>query len=63
MMALSRLTMPRSLEKYDPDSEFKLNPAINSILEKVLDLELYCIRHGINFPAGGSLLVVAEKSI
>lgn len=46
---------------YDPLSEFRLSPWVNGILRAVMKFEFGLIRCGIRFPAGGSLLVVAQK--
>lgn len=46
---------------FDPMDEFRIGPGLNLALRKVLDLERLLIRMGINFPLGGSRLVVARK--
>lgn len=46
---------------FDPHAEFKIPAYQNAILERTLQLERTLIRAGINFPAGGSLLVIAHK--
>lgn len=57
----------RLLQKWKPSSqkdagaELRLAPWLNSLFEKILNLELSGIRMGINLPAGGSRLVVARK--
>jgi len=45
----------------DPLDELKIHPAVNAVLQKVLEFELALIRMGVNWPAGGSLLAVATK--
>jgi 2-polyprenyl-3-methyl-5-hydroxy-6-metoxy-1,4-benzoquinol methylase len=42
--------------------EFKINPVMNWLMDKVMTLEGGLIRCGVSFPAGGSLLVVARKA-
>lgn len=46
---------------YDPLSEFRLPPWVNSVLGAVMKFEFGLIRCGIRLPVGGSLLVVAQK--
>jgi SAM-dependent methyltransferase len=41
--------------------ELKLPAQLNTVLEKIGDLELAMLRKGISLPAGGSLLYVGEK--
>ena len=40
---------------------FRISGLMNTILEKILDLERSMIRLGLSFPAGGSLLLIARK--
>jgi len=42
-------------------AELRLNPYLDLFLEQVLRAELFMIRSGLNFPMGGSLLLVAKK--
>lgn len=58
-MLLSR-KKPAS-EQFDPLDEFRLNSNINHLLEGILSMERKMITLGINFPIGGSRLVVATK--
>lgn len=60
-MMLSRLGRRRTQVEADPYAEFRMSPAVNRLLEGVLSLERGLIRAGVSFPAGGSLLLVAEK--
>lgn len=60
-MMLSRLGRRRQQVEADPYAEFRMSPAVNRLLEGVLSLERGLIRAGVSFPAGGSLLLVAEK--
>jgi ubiquinone/menaquinone biosynthesis C-methylase UbiE len=46
---------------FDPHAEFKISPFQNAVLEQTLRFERTLIRAGVNFPAGGSLLVIAHK--
>lgn len=61
MMLLARLRQPKNVADIDPTAELRVSPFLNRILEKVLDLERVAFRAGISFPAGGSLLLVAQK--
>jgi len=60
-MMLSRLGRRRQQVEADPYAEFRMSRAVNRLLEGVLSLERGLIRAGVSFPAGGSLLLVAEK--
>ncbi len=46
---------------FDPLAEFRLSAGANRLLERLLDGERALIRAGLNFPLGGSRLIVAEK--
>jgi SAM-dependent methyltransferase len=62
-MMISRFFQKKFQDKtFDPSSELKINPFINYFFNKILNFELYMIRKGIDFPMGGSRLVVAIKS-
>jgi SAM-dependent methyltransferase len=63
LMLASRLKTRSSKKKLDPTAEFKLSSVANSLLERVMDFERFLIMRGISFPAGGSLLVVAQKYV
>jgi len=60
-MWVSRFAQKKSLKEIDATAEFRISPWLNRMLEKILGLEIRMIRHGINFPLGGSRLVVARK--
>lgn len=62
LMMVSRF-MKRSPPKgvYDPQSELRLGWIANSILKGVMEIEFGVIRAGANLPAGGSLLLIAQK--
>ncbi|MEI8344925.1 MAG: class I SAM-dependent methyltransferase [Candidatus Omnitrophota bacterium] len=44
-----------------PAAEMKISPRLERLLERVLNTEVSMIRRGVNFPIGGSRLVVARK--
>ena len=60
MMALSRLLMRRRTE-VDPIDEMRMPALLNTVLYRVMRLETALIRRGVDFPLGGSRLVVARK--
>jgi SAM-dependent methyltransferase len=60
VLALSRLRF-RDEKDFDPLSEFRAPPFVDSALRWVLTAERTLIRRGLSFPAGGSLLVVARR--
>lgn len=62
LMFASRLAQKLRPAAYDPASEFNMAPGLDRALEAVLNLEQALIRRGVRFPAGGSLLAVAEKA-
>jgi len=41
--------------------ELQLSPIADLCLEKILQAELFLIRNGVDFPFGGSLLLIARK--
>lgn len=45
----------------DPMAELRINSVANLVLNLVMRMELFFIRIGIRFPAGGSLFLVARK--
>jgi len=61
LMLASRLAQRRPRRDYDPLGELRIAPWLNWTLEQALDFERLLIRAGIDFPVGGSLLVVARR--
>ena len=61
LMLLSRLRSRKVNIDYDVMAELKVSRWMNTVLEGVLALERAVIQHGGCFPAGGSLLLIAEK--
>jgi SAM-dependent methyltransferase len=51
----------RPAGSFDPLAEFKISPLLNRSLELILNLELLLIQAGLDFPLGGSRLLVARK--
>ena len=60
LMVFSRLLTRGSKNRID--SELDLGSLTNSIFEKVLLFEHSCIKKGVSFPVGGSLLIVATAN-
>lgn len=61
-MFLSRLLQrSRSAKEIDVTAELKLPAWLNSIFLGLLNFETFLIKGGVNFPVGGSRLVVAKK--
>jgi SAM-dependent methyltransferase len=60
LLLLSRLRGRNGDEPYDPETEYRLPPAVDAVLERVLAGERALIKRGVSFPAGGSLLLVAR---
>jgi SAM-dependent methyltransferase len=61
-MLASRWWKDRGEGQFDALDELRVNAGLNAIMERVMDCERALIRAGVSFPAGGSLLLVAEKS-
>ena len=61
LMLLSRLRSRKVNSTYDVMAELKVSSWMNTMLEGILTLERTVIQSGVHFPAGGSLLLVAEK--
>jgi len=61
VMLLSRLQSKKIKSSYDPLKEFKIHRYLNMALETILNFEKFLISLNINFPFGGSRLVVAHK--
>jgi SAM-dependent methyltransferase len=62
LMLVSRLLQRRKNDNYDGLAELKIQGPVNAFLERVLDIERACIKAGVDFPAGGSLLLIARKA-
>lgn len=62
LMMASRMRQPVANESYDPLAELKIGGVLNAVLEIIMDAERLAIRAGLNFPAGGSLLMIARKA-
>ena len=53
----------QQLATLDPAAEMRLNPFVNGVLRALCDLERAALVRGLSFPMGGSLLLVARRTI
>lgn len=61
-MFVSRLVgKPSPGKEMGPTAELRISPWLNYLFEIILGVEVAMIRSGVNFPLGGSRLVVARK--
>lgn len=60
-MIISRLLNKRKMAQYDPEAELKINPILNAIFYGLMRLEIMGIQLGLNYPLGGSRLIIAKK--
>ena len=60
-MLASRLVHRTASANSDPMAELRLPFTMNRAFEGVMNMERLCIRTGMRFPAGGSLLLIARK--
>lgn len=61
-MMLSRLVkQKKKIDMNSMSSELKITPWINELFFRLLEIELKLIKMGVNFPVGGSRLVIAKK--
>jgi SAM-dependent methyltransferase len=60
LLLISRMRRQRP-EELDPLAELRIGTMTNRVLSALLSVERSLIRAGVSLPAGGSLLVVAQK--
>jgi len=60
-MMLSRLLQKQKTINFDPASELKINAGLNEFFYGLMMLEFVGIRVGMNYPVGGSRLIVAQR--
>lgn len=60
-MWASRLLQRNEKIEVDATAEFRISPWLNRVLETILGIEIRMIGCGLNFPVGGSRLIVARK--
>lgn len=61
MMSTRIIRRNQSAESIDLKKELQLAPWINNLFYKIMQTEVWLIKKGINFPVGGSRLVIAKK--
>lgn len=61
MMASRFLLQKKSGKRFDATAELNISPWLNSLFSQFLSAEITLIKKGVNFPIGGSRLVVARK--
>jgi len=61
-MMVSRVWQKQRTKEFDPAGELKINAALNKFFYGLMKLELTGIRAGMNFPVGGSRLIVAGRN-
>jgi SAM-dependent methyltransferase len=61
LMLLSRMTKKTVPKDFDHRAELRMNPTLNLVLEQILALERSGIKAGVNYPVGGSRLLIARK--
>lgn len=60
-MMLSRAMNKNNAKNYDATAELKINSLLNKVFYKLMKMEMVGIRVGLNYPIGGSRLIVARK--
>lgn len=61
-MMVSRFSQRRKgIKDFDPAAELKISPWLNGLFSRILGIERSLIHAGLNFPVGGSRLIVAKK--
>lgn len=61
LMFMARAKQRFANQKFDATGELELSGPVNSMLERVMDVERAMIGLGVSFPAGGSLLLAARR--
>ena len=61
VMFISRLLQRTQMASSDGMGEFNISPLINHVCEWILRIELWFIQRGINFPIGGSRIIIVQK--
>lgn len=62
LMLVSRWTKDHMKnQKKQASAELSLSPFLDALLEHMMRIEIYMIQLGMNFPVGGSLLLIAKK--
>ena len=62
IMMLSRLLQRLTKKKFNPSKEFEINNILNKLFGATMNIELFGLRLGVNYPFGGSRFIVARKN-
>lgn len=60
-MLASRLRSKKPQAEFDPTNEFRLPTWLNNLFYQLMSIEISLVQLGLNFPLGGSRLIVAQK--
>lgn len=60
-MMLSRVLQRGKTKDFDPAKELRINAALNRIFYRLMSLDIFGIKLGMDYPLGGSRLIVARK--
>jgi SAM-dependent methyltransferase len=61
-MAFSRIRRKRNEKNMDSTSELNITKTLNALFYRIMKIELFGIKLGLNYPVGGSRLIVAQKT-
>ncbi|WP_024850582.1 methyltransferase domain-containing protein [Hydrogenovibrio kuenenii] len=61
LLPMMMIRITKKNRKVEVGEELSLPPILDKILEMVMKVELFFIKAGVNFPVGGSRLVLAQK--
>lgn len=61
MLAARLIKRDVDVKELDATAELRINPVLNTLFYWVMRLEALLIRLGLNFPVGGSRLIIAKK--
>ena len=62
-MIISRTLQKKKQDNIDPSNELKISPILNRLFYSLIKVELNGIKLRMNYPVGGSRLVVAQKAM
>jgi SAM-dependent methyltransferase len=60
-MLVSRMINKTNTADFNPDAELKINSILNKIFYRLMIFEIWGIQLGLNYPLGGSRLLVCKK--
>ena len=62
MLASRLVKKDVATDDFHASAELRINPVLNTLFYWIMRLEALLIRLGVSFPAGGSRLIIAQKS-